>query len=953
MRSTIVRLTLSCLLLLFPALDAIAADDDGLEFFEKKIRPVLVKHCYECHSGESKALKGSLLVDSAPGLMKGGDSGPSLVKGKPEQSLLLEAMKYESFEMPPAGKLPNEIIADFEKWIALGAPDPRDEMIHHKDAEAGIDIEAGKQFWAFQPPEEHTVPSVQQTAWPKNWIDRFILAKLEENNLSPTAPADRATLLRRIAYDLTGLPPSPEEIEQYAYSDDPQEIVNYVDRLLDTQQFGEHWGRHWLDVARYADSNGGDFNATFHNAWRYRNYVINTFNQDRSYNDFVVEQIAGDLLDSSTIEERERNLVATGFLMFGAKMLSERDKEKLRMDVVDEQITSVGKAFMGMTLGCARCHDHKFDPIPTTDYYALAGIFRSTQTLDGEIQKYVSNWTRQPLPMTDEHKTALAEYQELTGDLKQKIKEGEARLKSLDSMSSKAQILKQGILLDDEVAEKVGYWKASTFSKNYIGKGYIHDDKQELGKKKVIFKTKVPKTEKYEIRLAFPGSGGRASNVPVTITQGDFRKTINVDETKQAPILTMLKPLGQFELNADQEVVVEIANNDTNGYVIVDALQIVSVEELKEEAETDNSGVLAEIETLKKEIDSLKSKLKDAEQNAPPPAPLALAVKERETPGDYFVCIRGEHQNLGDRVSRGFLTVANYEGAPQVSKDESGRLELAEWIADARHPLTARVYVNRVWHHLMGAGIVRSVDNFGKLGERPTHPLLLDQLAVEFIEHDWSTKWLVREIVLSQTYQQSTKHDDDKWQADPENRLLWRMHRKPLPAEAIRDTMLLATGELSFEQGGPPVDNLGTLVTQNNPNDKGVTLESTNIRTMYQPIIRNELPTLMRVFDFADPDFVTGKRPETTVPSQALWMLNSPFMAEQAMKVSRRVLVKQFSTESESLEYLYLITIGRPPTEKEIELATHFLQANDTGPAANWADLAHALLASTASRMLD
>lgn len=944
-------LALSCLF--FVTLPAFGADDEGHTFFENKIRPVLVKHCYECHSADSEALKGGLLVDSAPALMQGGDSGPSLVKGKPAESLLLEAMKYESFEMPPAGKLPANVIEDFEKWIAMGAPDPRTEMVLPKHTAQGIDLEAGRQFWAFQPPEAHTVPEVKQTDWPRNWIDHFVLAKLEENQLHPSQPADRATLLRRIAYDLTGLPPSPEVIEKYAYSDDPKQLAEYVDQLLETQQFGEHWGRHWLDVARYADSNGGDFNATFHNAWRYRNYVIETFNQDRPYKDFVVEQIAGDLLDSSSNDTRERNLVATGFLMFGAKMLSERDKEKLRMDVVDEQITSVGKVFMGMTLGCARCHDHKFDPIPTTDYYALAGIFRSTQTLDGEIQKYVSNWTRQPLPMTAEHQAALADYNKTTDDLKKQIKDGEARLKALDSMSSRSQILKQGIVLDDEVAEKVGFWKASTFSKNFIGKGYIHDDQQDLGKKKVIFTTKVPKAGKYEIRLAFPGSGGRASNVPVKITQGDFEKTVTVDESKQAPILTMLKPLGQFDLNADQDVVVEIANNKTNGYVIVDALQIVSVDELNEEAEADDSGVLAEIETLKKEIDGLKAELKTVEKNAPAPAPKALAVIEREKPDDYFVCIRGEHRNLGNKVSRGFLTVANYEGAPEVSKDRSGRLELAEWIADARHPLTARVYVNRVWHHLLGAGIVRSVDNFGNLGERPTHPLLLDQLAVEFIEHDWSTKWLIREIVLSNTYQQSTNHAEEKWQADPENRLLWRMHRKPLPAEAIRDTLLLATGELDFEQGVAPVSDLGTLVSQNNPNDKQVKLESTNIRTLYQPIIRNELPTMMRVFDFADPDFVTGNRPETTVPTQALWMLNSPFMSKQADKVSQRVIEKQYSTESESLEYLYLITIGRPPTDREIELSTHFLQAGGTDTKTNWSDLAHALLASSAFRMLD
>jgi hypothetical protein len=387
--------------------------------------------------------------------------------------------------------------------------------------------------------------------------------------------------------------------------------------------------------------------------------------------------------------------------------------------------------------------------------------------------------------------------------------------------------------------------------------------------------------------------------------------------------------------------------------VIVDALQIVSVKELEQKVEADNSGVLAEKEKLTKELESLKAKLKETEKNAPAPAPLALAVRERENPGDYFVCIRGEHKNLGDKVSRGFLTVANYEGAPEVEKDQSGRLALAKWIADARHPLTARVYVNRVWHHLMGAGIVRSVDNFGALGERPSHPLLLDQLAVEFIEHNWSTKWLVREIVLSHTYQLSSRHDDARWQADAENRLLWRMNRKPLPAESIRDTMLLATGELDFSKGGPPVDNLGTLVTQNKPDDKGVKLEATNIRTLYQPIIRNELPTMMRVFDFADPDFVTGSRPETTVPTQALWMLNSPFMAEQAQKVSQRVLDRNLSTDSESLEYLYVITIGRPPTPTEIDLSTKFLGTENDGRNERWTDLAHALLASSAFRMLD
>ncbi len=947
------RLLVATSFLLASAAVLLGAEREELDFFESKIRPVLVKHCYECHSAESESLKGGLLVDSAPGLLKGGDSGTSLVKGKPVESLLLEALKYESFEMPPEGKLSDAVIADFEKWIAMGAADPRTKLLVPKQGTKGIDIEAGRLFWAFQPPESHVIPKVQDADWPHNWVDNFILQRLEENNTQPMPNAERATLLRRLAYDLTGLPPRPEEVEKVLYSDDPQAVTKYMGRLLASPQFGEHWGRHWLDVARYADSNGGDFNATFHNAWRYRNYVIETFNADRPFNQFVIEQIAGDLLDSSSHKERERNVVATGFLMFGTKMLSERDKEKLRMDIVDEQVTSIGKAFMGMTLGCARCHDHKFDPIPTADYYALAGILRSTQTLDGEIQKYVSNWTRQPLPMTPEHATALQEYKNKTSQLKKEIKESEAKAKSLKTISSRSNILKQGIVIDDSEAEVIGNWKASVYSKNFIGKGYIHDDRQERGKKRVIFKTNVPADGEYEVRFAFPGSGGRASNVPVTITHADGVSSIIVDQTKQAPILTMLKPLGRFNFTKDQPAVIEISNKNANGYVIVDAVQIVSIEELEKDAGADDTGVLAELEAIKKEIAQQKVKLKEIEANAPAPAPLALAVREAKEQGDYFVCIRGEHRNLGPKVSRGFLSVANFEGAPEIEVGQSGRLALAKWVADPQHPLTARVYVNRIWHHLMGAGLVRSVDNFGTLGERPTHPLLLDQLAVEFIEHDWSTKWLVREIVSSHTYQLTSQYDENRWQADPENRLLWRANRKPLPAESIRDTMLLAAGKLDFTPGGPPVANLGTLVTVNNADDKGVQLKETTIRTLYQPVIRNELPSLMRVFDFADPDFVLGQRTQTTVPAQALWMLNGPFLGEQAEKVAGRLLQQELSTDGEKLERLFLFTLGRPPTKLETEVSVEFIAANEGDQKETWTDLTHALFASSAFRMLD
>lgn len=930
-----------------------ASDPQQIEFFESRIRPVLIEHCYECHSAESDSIKGGLLVDSAPGLLKGGESGPAIVAGAPQESLLLEAMKYESYEMPPDGKLSPQILADFEQWIAMGAPDPRNDARPSHDAAKGVDVEKGREFWAFQPPEPHVIPEIPEPQLAHNWIDHFVIAQLHDAGLEQVPVAERATLLRRIAYDLTGLPPRPDDIERYLYTDEPTTIENYIDRLLQSPQYAEHWGRHWLDVARYADSNGGDFNATFHHAWRYRNYVIETFAADRPFTQFILEQIAGDLLDSTDDAQRERQLVATGFLMLGAKMLSERDKEKLRMDVVDEQISTIGSAFLGMTLGCARCHDHKFDPIPTTDYYALAGILRSTQTLDGEIQKYVSNWTRQPLPLSSEHQLALDEFQQQSARLEKEIKARKQELKAHEADSSKSQILGQGILIDDAQATLVGDWKASTYSKNFIGDGYIHDDRKDRGNKKVIFEVDIPADGEYELRLAFPGSKGRASNVPVRIVYGTGETQIQVDQTKQAPILTMLKPIGRFPFRQDAPAIVEISNTDADGYVIVDALQLVPVEDLDAPDDPQAAQAVADVAALKQTIDDLETQLKQLQKNAPPPAPLALAVREEKQPGDYFVCIRGEHRNLGDKVQRGFLTVADFEDAPTIATDQSGRLELARWIADPRNPLTARVYVNRVWSHLLGEGLVRSVDNFGQLGQRPTHPLLLDQLAVEFVEHNWSTKWLVKQILLSRTYQLSSQHDEATWQHDPENRLLWRANRKPLPAESLRDTMLLAAGELDPARGGPPVAHLGTLVTKNTADDQGVEQTSTTMRTLYQPVIRNELPALMRVFDFADPDFVSGKRSHTTVPTQALWMLNGPFIREQSRKVIQRIDERQFSTDSERTEHLYRFVMGRPPTPEEVELTREYLGADDDRQDELWVDLAHALFASSAFRMLD
>ena len=935
---------------------AFAADPAGVAFFEAKIRPVLIKHCYECHSVETKALKGGLLVDSAVGLMTGGDSGPSVVPGKPEDSLLLQAMRFEGYEMPPAGRLSEDVLKDFERWISMGAPDPRQESFASPTGKTGIDLEGGRQFWAFQPAESHATPDVADQAWPKTWIDHYVLEKQERQGLAPSPDADWGTLLRRLSYDLTGLQPTPAEVARYLESPREQAWEQAVDRLLESPHFGEHWGRHWLDVARYADSNGGDFNATFHEAWRYRNYVIEAYNEDRPLPELILEQIAGDLLPADNDAERERQLVATGFLMLGTKMLSERDKEKLRMDVVDEQVSAIGSAFLGMTLGCARCHDHKFDPIPTKDYYALAGILRSTQTLDGEIQKYVSNWVRQPLPIKPEHAAALQVYEERSIDLKKRIKRAEAAVKQQAAQIARTSIFQLGTVVDDTAAEQIGAWKSSTFSKDFIGAGYVHDDRMEKGQKKIIFRAKLPADGKYEVRLAYAGSAGRATNVPVTIQHADGETQLSLDQSQPAPLERLLKPVGTFSFVKDREAIVTISNEGTDGYVMADAVQFVTEDDLKKAASVENPEAKAEAARLKDELTALQKDLKTLEATAPSPAPLALAVNDAPQLGDCNICIRGEPDKLGPKVPRGFLSVASFDEAPSIPAGESGRLELARWVADARNPLTARVYVNRVWHHLLGAGLVRSVDNFGSLGDRPTHPELLDQLAVEFVSHNWSTKWLVRQIVLSHVYQLSSDHDESRWQVDPENKLLWRAHRKRISAESIRDSILLAADVLSPESGGSPVNGLGTLVTQNRADDTGYSQTASSTRTLYQPVIRNELPALMRVFDFADPDFVTGERARTNVPAQALWMLNGDFVAQHAALVVARAGAAGPQNETAFLNQLYVMTLGRPPLYQEMEVAQNYLQqasADAASQEAAWRELVHAIFASSSFRMLD
>jgi hypothetical protein len=778
-----------------------AADPIGVSFFEQKIRPVLVEHCYRCHSARAKKPRGGLLLDTRAGILKGGDSGPALVLGKADKSLLLKALRHDELAMPPERKLPDDIVADFEKWIALGAPDPRTGKA--TSDRPATTARPGEDFWSFRPPRRHAPPPVSDNSWPRTFIDRHLLAALEASGLHPARDAGRPVLLRRLTFDLTGLPPTPEEVDAFLHDSQPDALVRVVDRLLASPAFGERWGRHWLDVARYADSSGKGDNLTYHEAWRYRDYVIASFNSHKPFDRFIREQLADDQLPGATQALRDEQLTATGFLVLGPKVLADRDVLRRKIDVVDDQIDTVGRAFLGLTLGCARCHDHKFDPIPTTDYYALAGILASTRTLEGTKlnNPHVTGWMRRPLgPDGDRLFSAHLEFRK--------------KLDAINGEMMKAQA---------ELAESA---------------------------------------------------------------------------VRAAP-----------------------------------------------EMQPRMAAVRQRMESLAAEQKRLRA--------AEPPAPhLVMAVSDEPTPVDLHVNVRGNPHAPGPLVQRGYLGLGSTSPQPRLPADRSGRLELAEWISGAQNPLAARVIVNRVWQHLFGEGLVATVDNFGVQGERPSHPELLDDLAVRFMEEGWSIKRLVRTLVLSRAYGMAVEESAGAARIDPENRLLWRARRRQLEAEAIRDAMFAVSGRLDRSMGGSAVADLGEQAVSNNNSRSGPDGEDRPCRSVYLPVIRNHLPAIFEAFDFADPDTTTGRRDTTTVAGQALYFMNSPFVRAKARAAAARLLTLP---ESDRLSALYRRALGRAPTARDADRVRMFLRAarNDAevDPAERertaWAAVCQAIFGST------
>ena len=951
------RLTAAALLLAFAPHGGAT---EGIDFFEKKVRPLLAERCLDCHSAEKK-VKGGLRLDTREGWAKGGDSGAAIVPGDPDQSLFITAIRYtdRDLQMPEKKKLPAEEIAVLEQWVKMGAPDPRGGGAAVKK-QTGLSIEEGKKFWSYQPVRKPALPVVKDTAWPRTDLDRFILAKIEAAGAQPAPDASPEFVARRLYYNLIGLPPTPEQTDAFVAASirNPQSAIrNLTDSLLASRHFGETWGRHWLDVARFAESSGGGRTLLFKDAWRFRDYVVEAFNADVPFDRFIREQIAGDLLPAPKPADQRRNLTATAFLALGPTNYEEQDKQQLRFDIIDEQLETLGRAFLGQTIGCARCHDHKFDPVPQRDYYALAGILSSTRTLFNYTDN-VARWISAPLPADAHAEENLRAHEAKVAALEKEIetaKDGLAQLsKSVGAETSKpgmavAPSELPGIVLDDRQAKVVGDWKLSTHVRSFIGDGYLEDQNAGKGGKTITFTPQVTKAGRYDVRLAYSALENRANNVRVNILHADGEDTVFVDQTLPPPIDGRFVSLGKFRFEKDGAGYVLISNDDTRGHVIVDALQLVAESDLAAADESRNAAD-PERAAASKQVKKLEAELRKLKKDGPL-RDTVMAVREDDEILDAQIRVRGVEKQRGETVPRGFLQVAMRSEPPALSTQESGRRELADWIASAENPLTARVLVNRVWGWLFGAGLVRTVDNFGTTGEQPSHPELIDFLAARFVEEGWSVKKLVREIVLSRTWQQAVSAPA---KSDPDNRLFAHANRRRLDAEQIRDTLLAVSGQLDLNYGGLNIGNAGDIDANNfsaQNTEYGYVYADTR-RSVYTPAFRNKRLELFEVFDFGDINASIGQRNVSTVAPQALYFLNHPFVLEQSRAAAEKTMARA-GTDEERITAAYRRTLGRAPSGAELATCRRFLASAPEATLDLWTELQQTLFASLDFRYLE
>ena len=1073
------------------------------EFFEKEVRPILVERCQECHSDAK--VKGGLKLTSRSLVLTGGDGGPAAVEGKPDESPIIQAIRYQDEpKMPPKGKLPDREVETLTKWVAMGLPWPeaRAEALVAAPApgKAYQITDEQRAFWSFRPMADPKPPAVADGAWPSGAIDRFILAGLEAKGLHPAPAAGRGTLIRRVTFDLLGLPPTPDEVAAFEADPTPDAFGKVVDRLLTDPRYGQRWGRHWLDLARYADSRDVRFtgiDGDITEAWRYRDWVVSAFNRDLPYDQFVRQQLAGDLIPGPGPDGfNAEGLAATGLLTIGEWGTGDADKEKVLTDLVDDQVDVVGRTFLGLTIACARCHDHKFDPIPTADYYGLAGIFFSTRILpDVGIKGGIAPMLRTPLASpaalaeAERHKARVAELDKALASAAVEASRAQlpgtsnallaawdfpnrpagqppaefaaARGLSPAVLARWVAYLGQGSearLLDHLIPNVFGLpggvtWQGGGFPQPMV---MINPTDAELvpsgihlpahsvsvhpgpaSAASVSWTSPLGGTVAVTGRLAdgHPGAGdgitwtlsrrraglatplaggviadGGSQNLPagqggdrlarVAVEAGDELRLIvkpaaeySCDSTNVALTIALVDdPATRWDLAADvaPEPVGGPRTNplaDRQGHPdcwrflevpaddrpapqpALDAWDAVSAEfavgradrAALEAAAQSAQAVLARepdgplardliasngpfrpdpaglpygpgtpLGLMKAELDILKATM-------PTPPGLVLAAQDGGVPKtahagihDVAIHVRGSYARLGPVVPRHFPSIVTGVESPPIGAG-SGRLELARWLTAPEHPLTARVMANRIWQYHFGPGIVRTPSNFGKLGEAPTHPELLDFLARRFVASGWSVKALHRAILLSATYQQSSTPPAETLQADPENRLFGRMDRRRLESESLRDALLAVAGNLDPAPDGPATREFAS------PR-----------RTLYYATLRSDRSSFGPLFDAADPAAIVDRRTASTVAPQSLFLMNHPFARAQSHALASRLASAGLPDDASRIRRAYLLLFARPPEPDETALGLSALaKLRSSGPDERaWAAYCQVLLCS-------
>jgi len=911
-----------------------AADETGTEFFEKRIRPLLVDRCYQCHSANAKKLKGGLRLDTREGWNTGGDNGAAIVPGKPEESLLIKSVRRvdKDLSMPPKEALSDTEVADLEAWVKMGAPDPR---VNDHTAQAPYDFAAARNQWAFHKPADVAPPLVKNAAWVKTPVDAFILKKLEDKAMNPAPPADPRALLRRVTFDLIGLPPTPEEVASFLADHSSDAFSKVVDRLLASPRYGERWARHWLDVVRYTDSldtrgfgGGGDVAQ----AWRYRDWVADAFNRDLPYDQFVTQQVAGDLLprpEGAPFDPGK--IIATGMYAIGNWGTGDADKEKVYTDIVDDQIDVTGRAFLGLTLACARCHDHKFDPIPTADYYGLAGIFFSSRILDQFAAKTAGEAPMR-IPLLSKEELAKRDA------VKKRIAEIDAHL--ADGLHPFTEQKK-------EVGGKPGLisWRTPGVDNPSLA---INTADQEAVITTVTFPPRsviVHPGPTSPVTAAWLSPDGEPVRVSIRVTDADPHcgdgiewalqspgKTLgtgvlakgksaefscdNVEVPKGAMLQLIVRPRATYQCDSTR-VDFKVFAADGRKWDLEDAMLHGAAPHAGDVWRV-GGGEGAKMSENSPELAQLNAERTQLQQALTPP-PECHGFRDGGIPKtsyegfhDAQIHVRGRYDRLGPLVPRHVPVLLAGDNQPPVGEG-SGRLALAHWLASPENPLTARVLVNRIWQHHFGEGIVRTPNNFGKLGAPPTHPELLDWLANEFVKSGWSIKAMHRLICNSAAYQQSSSCADAT--GDPDNLLFGRQNRRRLEAESLRDAMLFTAGDIDLAQGGPSVRDL-----------------MAPRRTFYITTIRADRATYQMLFDAADPTAIVEKRTESTVAPQALWLLNHPFALAQARALSQRARANAGDDEAR-IRWLYEALYSRPPENAEIAIGKRAL---GSGSDAAW-----------------